>query len=118
MMLVARKGDYIMSVFVIETYVVKPEKHGEYKSLIQTLIKYKKENPELFKEVKSFRLFHQMFGGLAGAYIEMWEFDSMADLEKCWMKESKDKDFMKIHKEFMLLIEPTTFSINVLSAVE
>jgi len=107
-----------MSVFVIETYVVKPEKQGEYQSLMRRLLEYKKQNPQLFKEVKSFRLFHQMFGGLAGAYIEMWEFDSIADLEKCWIEESKNEGFMKIHKEFTLFVEPTTFSINVWSAVK
>lgn len=107
-----------MSVFVVEIYLVKPEKQGEYQSLIQRLLQYKRQNPQLFKEVKSFRLFHQMFGGLAGAYIEMWEFDSMSDLEKCWTKELKDEGFMKIHKEFMLLIVPDTFSINTWNAVE
>ena len=107
-----------MTVFMVETYVVKPKKQEEYQSLIQRFLEYKKENPKLFKEVKSFRLFHQVFGGLAGAYIEMWEFDNMADLEKCWMKESKDEEFMKIHKEFMLFVESTTFSINVWSAVK
>lgn len=107
-----------MSVFVVETYVVKPEKQGEYQTLIQNLLEYKKQNPQLFKEVKSFRLFHQMFGGLAGAYIEMWEFDSMADLEKCWMKELKDDGFMKLHKEFTLFVEPTTFSMNVWTTVQ
>jgi hypothetical protein len=107
-----------LSIFAVETYVVKPEKQVEYQSLMQRLLQYKKQNPQLFNEVKSFGLFHQMFGGLAGAYIEMWEFDSMADLEKCWTKEPKDEGFMKIHKEFMLLIVPDTFSINIWNAVE
>lgn len=107
-----------MSVLMIEEYLVKPDKQGEYKVLMQRLLAYKKENPKLFKEVKSFRFFHQMFGGSAGAYIEMWEFASMADLEKCEMKESKNEEFMKIHKEFVLLVEPTTFSIRIWSAVK
>lgn len=58
-----------------------------------------------------------MFGGLSGAYIEMWKFDSMAGLEKCEMKESKNEEFMKI-PEFVLLIEPATFSIRIWSTAK
>jgi len=116
-MLVQRKEDEKMSVFVVETYLVKPEGQEEFKSLIQRLLEYKEENPRLFKEVKSFKLFHQMFGGLAGAYIEMWEFDSIADLEKCWTRENKDEGFMKIHKDFLRLIDPATFSMKIWTSV-
>ena len=67
MMLLYRKGDAKMGVFMVEEYLVKPNKQGENKTLMQRLLAYKKENPKLFKELKSFRLFHQMFGGLVGA---------------------------------------------------
>lgn len=85
--------------------------------MIRRLLKYKKEHSEVFREVKSFKLFHQMFGGLAGAYIEMWEFDDLTELEKCWKKESKDEGFMKIHQDFTLLIDPTTFSMKAWNSV-
>lgn len=106
-----------MSVFVVETYVVKPENREKFKQMWKSLLEYMKEEPELFKEVKSLKLFTQMFGGLAGAYIEMWEFDNMADLEKCWKREGKDEGFTKLHQEFILLIDSTTFSMNVWNAV-
>ena len=106
-----------MSVFVVETYVVKPEKREEFMSLWQRVLEYKEEKPELFGEVKSLNLFTQMFGGVAGAYIEMWEFDNMADLEKCWAREHKDEGFMKIHQEFILLIDPATFSMKVWKSI-
>jgi len=71
----------------------------------------------LFEEVKSLKLFAQMFGDITGTYIEMWEFDSMADLEKCWGREDKDEGFMKIHKQFLQLIDPTAFSMKIWNAV-
>jgi len=101
----------------VETYLVKPEEREKFKSLIQRLLRYKKENQELFKEVKSLKIFAQTFGGIAGAHIEMWEFGNMADLEKCWAKENKDERFRRMHQEFLQLIEPVTFSINVWSEV-
>ena len=106
-----------MPVFMIQRCVVKPEKQGEYQTLLQRFLEYKKKNPKLFKEVKSFRLFQQGLGDLVGAYIEMWEFDSMADLEKCEMRGSKNKELMKIHQELMLLIDPATLSVNVWSVI-
>jgi hypothetical protein len=102
-----------MSIFVVETCMVKPEKQGEFKSLMQRVLKYKEENPELFKEVKSWKLFRQMFGGIAGAYVSMWEFENFADLEKCWAKEEKDEGFVKMHQELLQLIEPVTFSMKM-----
>ncbi len=92
MILSYRKGDAKMSAFTVEECLITPDKQGEYKALMQRLLAYRKENPKLFKEVKSFRLFHQIFGCLAGAYIKMWEFDSMTDLEKREMKESETKN--------------------------
>jgi len=49
-----------MSVFFVETYLVAPEKRGKFKLLMQRLLEYKKENPELFEEVRSWKLFAQI----------------------------------------------------------
>jgi len=70
---------------------VKPEKQAEFKSLVQRFLKYKKENPTLFKEMKSWRLFTQTFGSISGAYVEQLEFDSFAEYEKCHKKLLKDR---------------------------
>ena len=116
-MLVMQKGSGEMSIFVVETYLVASEKREKFKLLMQRLLEYKKENPKLFEEVRSLKLFAQMFGGIAGSYIEMWEFDSMADLEKCWKREDKDAGFMRIHQEFLQLIDPTTFSMKIWNSI-
>ena len=115
--LVIQKGSGEMSIFVVETYLVASEKREKFKLLMQRLLEYKKENPKLFEEVRSLKLFAQMFGGIAGTYIEMWEFDSMADLEKCWKREDQDEGFLRIHQEFLQLIDPTEFSMKIWNAV-
>ena len=106
-----------MSVFVIETYVIKLGKQEELMSLLQRIRKYKEENPERFKEMKSKRIFSQMFGGISGGYIEMNEFDNMADAERYMARVSKDKGFMKLYQEARLLLVPATYSLNVWKSV-
>ena len=106
-----------MSVFVIEKYVVKLGKQEELMSLLQRIRKYKEENPERFKEMKSKRIFSQMFGGISGGYIEMNEFDNMADAEKYMTRVSKDKGFMKLYQEAKLLLVSATYSLNVWKSV-
>jgi hypothetical protein len=47
-----------MTVFKVETYVVKPEKHKEYLTLVKEWVAYI-ENKEKCKELKSWKLFSQ-----------------------------------------------------------
>jgi len=99
-----------MTVFVVETYVVKQEKQAEFKSLLKRWLKFMKENPTLLKEMKSWKLFTQTFGSISGAYVEMVEYDSLAEYEKCQSRLLKDKEFMKLYQEAIALIDTTTFS--------
>jgi hypothetical protein len=110
------KGADGMTIFVVETCMVKPEKYGAFKLLMEKVRKYKEEKLELFKEVKSWKLFKQMFGGIAGAYVSIWEFENLADLEKNWAKEDADEEFTKMHQELMQLIDPATFHMEIWSS--
>ena len=96
----------------METYVVKQEKQAEFQSLLKRFLKFMKENPTLFKEMKSWRLFTQTFGSISGAYVELIEYDSLAEHEKCHTRLLKDKEFMKLYQEAMTLIDTTTFSMS------
>lgn len=106
-----------MAVFRVETYVVKPEKQEQFMQLGDRFLKYLKENPETFKEVKSVKLFSHMFGGTYGAYVEMWEYDSLTEYAESWAKLESDKGFRKLVQDLMPLIDPATLSINVWKAV-
>lgn len=107
-----------MSVFVVETYVVKSEKQDEFLSSLQRILKYKKENPEKFKEMKSKRIFSQMFGGISGGFIEMNEFDSLADAEQYMSRVFQDEEFMELYHDAKLLLVPATYSLSVWKAIE
>jgi len=107
-----------MTIFVVETYVVKPGKQGELMLLLQRMREYKEKNSEAFKEMRSKRIFSQMFGGVSGGYVELDEFDSLADAEKYIARTDKDEGFMKLLQEALQLVVPATYSLNVWKAVE
>lgn len=102
-----------MSVFCVETYVVKTEKREEFSQLLNKFLKYKKNHPALFNGIKSWRLFKQEFGANAGMYIEIWEHNNWSDIEKNNKRIFKDKGMKTIQAAFHQLIDPTSFSSSV-----
>ena len=106
-----------MPVFVVETYVVDPEKQREFMSALKKILEYKKANPERFKEMKSKKIYSQMFGDISGRHIEMNEFNSLAEAEKYLTTTSKDKGFMKLYQKAKLLLVPATYSMTVWTSV-
>jgi len=102
-----------MGVVIVNTWVVQPQKQAEFPQLWKRYLKYVRENPEKFRELKSIKLFTQTFGGVYGAYVELVEYNSLADYEKLISRILKDEGFMKLFQEIMLLMESGTFSLNV-----
>jgi hypothetical protein len=106
-----------MSIFVVETYVVKAEKRAEFTPLLNKFLKFKKSHSKLFSGVKSWKLYKQDFGAVAGMYVEVWEYENMAEMEKINRRIFEDAGMKKIQSAFLQLIEPATFSINIWSQV-
>jgi hypothetical protein len=102
-----------MTVFNVETYVVKSEKRDEFNPSLQEFLKYKEEHSELFKGLLSWRLFQQEYGGISNLYIEMWEFEDLAAMETISARIFNDEGMKKISKDFNQLVEPTTFSSSI-----
>ena len=107
-----------MTIVVAETFLVKPEKQAEFAKLWQRYLKYVKDNPKLFKEIKWTKTFTQMFGGTYGTHITLMEFNSLADMEKLNNRTMKDPALMKLNNEMMLLIDPATDTSNVWTTLE
>jgi hypothetical protein len=107
-----------MSVFLISYYVVKPDKQEEYKEMYRRWFKHKKEHPEEFKELKSSKIFTQTFGDTYGKYMEIYEFDSMADYERFVVKASKNFEYSDIFKNQMQIFVPGTVSNSVWNPVD
>ncbi len=102
-----------MTIFLVETYVVKPDKLGEFTALYKKFEAYMKKRKDLFKEVKSHKIFSHLMGGSWGGYVEMTEFENFVDPEK-WMNRIMQSDYMKtLYPEFMSLEVPGKHTMNI-----
>lgn len=107
-----------MTIFKVETYVIKPEKQEEYMAVVKKWAKFIK-NKEKCKELKSWRLFSQMTGEAAGGYVEMGEFENLADFEKLMDRIEQDKEFIEtIMSPWMSCVVPGTYSLKILKSVQ
>ncbi len=106
-----------MGIFMVETYVVKSEKREEFIPALNEFLRYKETHPDLFRGLRSWRLLRQEYGAVSGMYIEMWEFDSLADLEAITARIFEDEGMKRISKGFHLLVDPATLSSNIWSPV-
>ncbi len=107
-----------MSIFLVSTYVVKPDRLEEYKEMMRRWLKFKKENPEEVREIKSSRVFTQTFGDIYGKYMEIHEFENMADYEGYYNKAFKNEEHRKIFENQMLLFVPETVSMSIWNPVD
>jgi hypothetical protein len=106
-----------MSIFLVETYVVKAARRKEFTPRLNEFLRYKEEHPEVFPGLRSWRLYQQDIGSPAGLYIEMWEYDNLAAMEE-GDRVARDDDGMKaISAGFHELVEPGTFATSVWSPV-
>jgi hypothetical protein len=106
-----------MSIVNVSTYVVKHEKQKEFQALMKQFLKFKKANPKIFEEVKSFRLFQQEYGGVVGTYVEMWEFKSKEASEKITTELMKHKEMKEIDAEFQKMVDHTTLTQSIWNIV-
>jgi hypothetical protein len=106
-----------MSIIMVETYVVHAEKSMEFTTLLDEFLKFKEAHPQLFKGVKSWKLYKQDYGQPAGMYIEMWEYENLAQLEEIDKRIFSDEGMKKISTAFHKLVEPARFSASIWSKV-
>ncbi len=70
-----------MTILVKETWDLKPEKAAEFYKFLERWKKLVKERPELFDELKSWNS-HETILGTTFQGMNLWEYESMADMEK------------------------------------
>jgi hypothetical protein len=84
---------------------------------LKGFLKYKEDHSKLFEGLKSWKLFKQDLGQPAGMYIEIWEYENLAEYEKNDSRIFADEGMKKISMEFHKLVEPNSFSANIWSLV-
>lgn len=101
-----------MTIFVVETYVVKPENQAKIAPVFQKFMKLTEERKAKFKMVKSFKLYSQWIGAVGG-YMDIWELKSLADFD-VWCKSIEADDaLMKAYLEWYSLIVPDSYNLHI-----
>jgi hypothetical protein len=107
-----------MAVFLVSTYVIKPDKLKQHQDWGKNLVASMKKHPELFREVSSLRVFRQKSDSGARGFTAMWEFKTVVD-KKSWERRlQKDKELMGFTSEFGSLVLPNSFSRNTWKPVK
>ncbi len=106
-----------MSVFVVETYVVRAEKESKFEPALKEFLEFKERHEDLFAGLKSWKLFKQEFGAIGGMYIEMWEYEDIAEMDRISTRIFSAEGMKRIQSGFHLLIEPSTFSTSLWTSV-
>ena len=106
-----------MSAIMVEAYVVRAERSTEFTALLDEFLKFKKAHRQLFKGVKSWRLYKQDYGQPAGMYVEMWEYENLAQLEEIDGRIFSDAGMDRICTAFHALVDPATFTKAIWSNV-
>jgi hypothetical protein len=106
-----------MTVFSVETWIVKPDKLGEYMAWHKKFETWFKKHLPEYKEVKSYKVFGHMLGGKWGGYVFMTEFENLADAEKVFNRMMKSDFMTTLYPEFASLIVAGSYSIDVWNSV-
>ena len=102
-----------MGIFIVEKYIIKAEKLGEFATFYkETLIPFMERRKDLTNEIKSHKIFLQSM--LWGGYVEITEFENLSEFEKYMHKEMQDNELMtKIYPQFLPLVVPGTHSMEI-----
>lgn len=99
-----------MTVFIVRTYVVKPDKLKEHLTWGKKLVAMMKKQPQKFGGVRSMRVLSHRYGGNVGGFTAMWKFDSLAEAER-WEQGFVDvKEEADLRSEFLSLLVPSSYS--------
>ncbi len=96
-----------MTIILVETWDVKPEKVVEFKSFLERMKKLVKERPELFEEVKSWDSYETVTGTTFQG-MNLWEYDNMTEWEKSSNKFYTDPQLGKLLSELWTYLIPGT----------
>jgi hypothetical protein len=99
-----------MTVFIVRTYTVKPDKQNEHLAWGKKLVALMKKQPKLFCGVKSMRVLSHRYGGDVGGFTAMWKFNSLADAERWEQGFVEVKVQADLRSEFLSLIVPGSYS--------
>jgi antibiotic biosynthesis monooxygenase (ABM) superfamily enzyme len=106
-----------VTVFVVRTYTVKPDKYAEHNLWGKKLVALLKTKPGLFGGVQGMRVLSHKYGGQVGGYTAMWKFKSLEDADKWENDFTVVKEEVALRQEFMDLIVPGSYRQEIWESV-
>jgi hypothetical protein len=100
----------MMTVYWASTYFVKLAKREEFISAMKKQKEHIAKHRQEFKEIKSWRLYTQVYGGTYMSFIDIWEYDSQADLDKYEPEWAPGGRLAEFGAAYMNLVEGETMS--------
>ena len=98
-----------MTVIIEMEYAIPLDKHEEFTELL------KKRNEAIkgIEVLKSIKTYKQTYGGVGNAFIELWELDSMADVDVFMKKAYAIPEYKDTVAKLMSYYDPTGFTRKV-----
>jgi len=94
-----------MTVYWASTYFVRIEKREEFLSAMKKQKEHIAKNRKEFREIKSWRLYTQIYGGTYMSFVDVWEYDSLAALDKYESEWGPGGRLAEFGKAYMNLVE-------------
>ena len=97
-----------MSIYLIETWVIKPENEEKNDLLWEQFVKYMNDNPKLLSAIKSMKLYKKLTGKNFVTHVQIVEFNSLKDKEVLDKSLSKDRESVALNRKLMLVKDTVT----------
>lgn len=107
-----------MTVFLVRTYVVKPDKLTDHDEWGKKLVALMKKKPELFEGVKSMKVFNHKYGGCVGGFTAMWGFKTISNIKGWENGFSEIPEEMALRSEFLDLVVPGSYSACIWESIK
>ena len=91
-----------MSVYLFETWLVKPEHENKHNKIWGEYVNYMNRNPELFHGIKSMKLYKKLPGEGFATYIQVVEFNNLDEKVNLDLLLSKDEESLTFKRRLML----------------
>lgn len=96
-----------MSIYLLETWFIKPEHEEKHELLWAQFVNYMNDNPELFTGIKSMKLLKNITGKDSVTHVQIVEFNSVEDKEILDKRLSKDRKSIEFNRKLMLVKDAT-----------
>jgi hypothetical protein len=102
--------EVVMTVHLIETWIIKPEHEQSHEVLWKQFVDYMSQNRELFKGIVSMKMYKAVPGEGPATHAQTVEFGSLEDKLALERRVAKDKTCSEFGRNLARLKDPKTTS--------